>query len=72
MAVGDRIRLARKEAGLTQEGLARRTGLTLKAVGELERGDVQDPHVSSLREIARALDTTVGELLEEPAVPLAS
>jgi transcriptional regulator with XRE-family HTH domain len=68
--IGDRIRAVRKAAGLTQEEVARRSGLTLKAVGEVERGEVQDPHVSSLASIARALGVEIADLLREP-VPLA-
>jgi transcriptional regulator with XRE-family HTH domain len=68
--IGDRIRAVRKAVGLTQEEIARRAGLTLKAVGEVERGEVQDPHISSLASIARALGVEVADLLGEP-VPLA-
>jgi transcriptional regulator with XRE-family HTH domain len=68
--IGDRIRAVRKGVGLTQEEVARRSGLTLKAVGEVERGEVQDPHISSLASIARALGVEVADLLSEP-VPLA-
>jgi transcriptional regulator with XRE-family HTH domain len=64
--IGQHLRAARKAAGLTQEGVARRAGLTLKAVGEVERGEVQDPHYSTLIAIARALNITVAELIEEP------
>jgi len=70
--IGSRIRAARRAAGLTQEEVARRAGLTLKAVGEMERGDVRDPHISSLGAIARALEVPVEDLVkEELAVPLA-
>jgi|SRR5215217_253838 len=72
MTIGDRVRTARKAAGLTQEQLARRTDLTLKAVGELERSETMDPHYSTLLGLANALGTTIAELVgEEPAVPLA-
>jgi len=63
----------RKAAGVSQEAVARQTGITLKAFGELERGEVQDPHYSTLRDIANALDTSVAELVgeKELAAPLA-
>jgi transcriptional regulator with XRE-family HTH domain len=64
LEIGERIRAARKAAGMTQEEVARRTNLTLKAFGELERGDVRDPHISSLASIARALGVGVMDLLE--------
>jgi transcriptional regulator with XRE-family HTH domain len=72
--IGDRIRITRKTAGLSQEEVARRAGLSLKGMGEIERGDIEDPHISSLAKIARALGVPVEALIkeeEEPAVPLA-
>jgi transcriptional regulator with XRE-family HTH domain len=63
--IGGRLRTARRAAGLTQEGVARRSGLTLKHIGEVERGEVQDPHYSTLIAIAHALGTTVAELVGE-------
>lgn len=73
MDIGERIRVARKIAGLTQEQVAKRTDLSLRAVGDIERGLVPDPHISSLRQIARALGIPVEALVteEEPASPLA-
>jgi transcriptional regulator with XRE-family HTH domain len=68
--IGDRIRAARKAAGMTQEAVARRTDLSLQAVGDIERGIVRDPHISSLRQIARALGIPVTQMLEDPAPPL--
>lgn len=65
MVIGDRMREARRAAGLTQEETARRAGLTLKAVGEVERGEVQDPHFSTLSGIASALGITVALLVGE-------
>ncbi len=65
MDLGESLRAKRKAIGLTQEGVARRSGLTLKHIGEVERGEVQDPHYSTLRDIANALDTSVAELVGE-------
>jgi transcriptional regulator with XRE-family HTH domain len=73
VVIGDQMRKARRAAGLTQEETARRAGLTLKAVGEVERGEVRDPHFSTLSSIAHALGMTVAELVgEESARPKAS
>lgn len=69
MNIGKRIRTARKVAGISQEELARRAGMSLKGMGDIERGDIADPHYSSLSKIAGGLGVSVGELLEEP-VPL--
>jgi len=59
---------------MTQEAVARRTDLSLQAVGDIERGIVRDPHISSLRQIANALGVPVEMLVKEemavPAFPL--
>lgn len=69
--VSDRVRRLRKEQGITQEEVARRAGLTLNSYGDIERGHVRDPHLSSLEAIAQALGVSVQELVsEELAVPL--
>jgi transcriptional regulator with XRE-family HTH domain len=69
--IGERIRSLRTARGLSQEEVARRTGIGLKSYGDLERGHTRDPHYSTLRGVARALGVRVEELIEEPAVPLA-
>ncbi len=69
VGIGERIRTARKRAGLSQEAVARRADMSVKGMGDIERGDIPDPHISSLRKIADALGVPVGELLGE-SVPL--
>ncbi|HVF01067.1 MAG TPA: helix-turn-helix transcriptional regulator, partial [Rubrobacteraceae bacterium] len=58
MDIGDRIRTARKAAGLSQEELARRANMSLKGMSYIERGRIEDPHYSSLRGIATGLGMT--------------
>lgn len=72
MDFGNRIRVARKSAGLSQEALARRAGMSLKGLGDIERGSSADPHYSTLAGIANALGVSIGELVGEsvPSVPL--
>src|SRR5215217_3137441 len=74
VSIGARIKVARTAAGMTQMDVARRTDLSLQAVGDIERGIVRDPHISSLRQIAYALDVPVEMLVKEaeaePALPL--
>src|SRR5215217_1488732 len=72
MNFGSRIRAARKAAGLSQEELARRADMSLKGMGDIERGVIPDPHYSSLSKIAKGLGISIGELLEEPSSPKAS
>src|SRR3954466_9078546 len=58
---GEQLRRHRDLAGLTQEELAERAGLTAKAIGALERGDRQRPYPQPVRALAEALD-----LADEP------
>jgi transcriptional regulator with XRE-family HTH domain len=66
--IGRRMRTIRRAAELSQEEVARRAGITLKGYGELERGEVKDPHFSTLRGVANALGVPLATLLatEEP------
>lgn len=50
------LRRLREAAGLTQEELAERAGLTAQAVSLLERGVRQRPHPHTVRALAEALD----------------
>jgi tetratricopeptide (TPR) repeat protein/transcriptional regulator with XRE-family HTH domain len=54
-AIGGLLRQARQMAGLTQEALAAKTGLSVRAIGDLERGLTARPHQRSLELLAEAL-----------------
>ncbi|RYF76360.1 MAG: XRE family transcriptional regulator [Comamonadaceae bacterium] len=51
----EELERARKAAGLTQDALARRAGLSRMTVQRIEAGQI-DPRLSTLLELARALD----------------
>jgi predicted ATPase/DNA-binding XRE family transcriptional regulator len=53
---GARLRQLREAAGLTQEELAWRAGLTAKAISVLERGERKRPFPHTVRAIAHALE----------------
>ena len=61
---GTIIATLRKEKGMTQLDLARKMGVTDKAVSKWER-DLSFPDVSSLPRLAEELGITVDELLEQ-------
>jgi transcriptional regulator with XRE-family HTH domain len=53
---GARLRRLRDAAGLTQEELASRAGLSSDAVSRLERGQRKHPYPHTVRALANALD----------------
>ena len=54
----------RMERGLTQEQLGKLLGVDKRQVGFWERG-VRNPNANSLRRLARALDCTMDELVDD-------
>ncbi len=62
MGIGIMIRELRQRAGLTQEGLALKIGVTPSAVGNYER-DVSFPKEEVLMSLFDALECTPNELL---------
>ena len=63
--VGDRLKKLRRRAMLTQEQLAKKSGVGITTINRIETGAVEDPHFSTLRKLARALDAEPRELLED-------
>jgi transcriptional regulator with XRE-family HTH domain len=68
VSIGDKVRATRKAAGISQEEVARRAGVSLNVINRLERGVILDPHYSTLRGIASALGVPVEDLVREPAL----
>ncbi|MDQ4127315.1 MAG: helix-turn-helix domain-containing protein, partial [Actinomycetota bacterium] len=52
---GGRLRRLRERAGLTQEELASRAGLSARAISDLERGERKRPYPHTVRALADAL-----------------
>lgn len=63
MQLAQRIRAFRKLKGFTQQGLAEESGISLAALGEIERGN-RKPKIGDLTRIAAVLGITVNELLD--------
>jgi transcriptional regulator with XRE-family HTH domain len=55
---GDHLRHYREQAGLTQEQLAEKAGVTAKAIGVLERGERQRPYPTTVQLLTNALKLT--------------
>src|SRR3990170_4824375 len=60
---GVRLKRLREAAGLTQEELASRAGLTAKAVSALERGERKRPYPHTVRSLGEALGLSDQERL---------
>jgi transcriptional regulator with XRE-family HTH domain len=68
MGLGDRIRRAREGAGLSQNELARRCGVSRAAVSQWETPDIarrRRPTLSNLQTIARETGRTLDWLTQE-------
>lgn len=61
---GDELRRKRRETGLTQEQLAERSGISIRAITDIERRVVERPHVDTVRLLAEALELTPDEAQE--------
>jgi predicted ATPase/transcriptional regulator with XRE-family HTH domain len=58
VAFGDRLQRFRQAAGLTQEELAERAGLSPNAISALERGERRHPYPNTIQALATALRLT--------------
>jgi predicted ATPase/DNA-binding XRE family transcriptional regulator len=61
LSFGEQLRQHRVRAGLTQESLAERAGLTANAISALERGERRRPYPNTLRALAEALGLSAAE-----------
>lgn len=62
MTFGEALKELRIEKNITQNQLAKLTGLSRVSIGNYERGD-RDPNSDSIKKIATALDTSIDYLL---------
>ncbi len=69
MSIGKRVRARRQDLHLSQEEIARRAGVSLNLVNRVEREQITDPHISTLRSLARGLGVRVEDLVKEESRP---
>jgi transcriptional regulator with XRE-family HTH domain len=62
--IGTQVKRLRERALLTQEELAGRAGIGTATLNRIERDRVE-PHFSTIRKLAKALDVDPSELLPE-------
>ena len=63
MTTGERIKELRHRRLLTQEELAELTGLAAASISRIENG-LQNPNISTLKALTKALDVDVTEILD--------
>jgi transcriptional regulator with XRE-family HTH domain len=64
MTIGDRIREARLEAGLSQDDLSAKSGVTQANISKYERGEFI-PQIPTLQKLAAALNKPISWFLNE-------
>lgn len=69
--LGHRLQAARQSAGLTQQTLCHKAGLSYSTLAKIERGAIKAPSIFTIQNIAAALGVSLGELLGEAASPAA-
>jgi len=69
--LGKRLQLARKRAGLTQQELCQKAGLSYSTLAKIERGAIRTPSVFTVAHIAAATGTPLEDLLDSAAQGLA-
>ena len=65
VGLGKALQAARKKAGLTQQELCQRAGLSYSTLAKIERGAIKAPSIFTIQSIAGALDITLANLLGE-------
>jgi transcriptional regulator with XRE-family HTH domain len=55
----------RQKHGITQEQFADKGGLTRVAISAIESGRIENPQMETLIGIAKAMETTIDELVSE-------
>lgn len=60
--MGYKLREVREEKRMTQEELARKSGVSRPTIVAIESGEVKDVKVSTLLKLANALNTSVSSI----------
>jgi transcriptional regulator with XRE-family HTH domain len=63
--LSDNLRHARRDAGLSQAELAKRSGVGAATVARIEAGAIDNPRLNTLRDLARALGIDPRDLVPD-------
>lgn len=71
-ALGQRLQNARKKAGMTQQELCQKAGLSYSTLAKIERGAIKSPSIFTIQNIAGVLGTSLDDLIGAPKAPTAT
>lgn len=63
VGLGVQLQSARKKAGLTQQDLCNKAGLSYSTLAKIERGAIKSPSIFTIQSIAAALGISLNELM---------
>ncbi|HSX24131.1 MAG TPA: HAD-IA family hydrolase [Candidatus Saccharimonadales bacterium] len=63
VGLGRQLQAARKKAGLTQQDLCHKAGLSYSTLAKIERGAIKSPSIFTIQSIAAALGISLNELM---------
>ncbi len=63
--LAEKIKKRREKIGLTQETLARKANISYNTIIKLETGGIKDPRISTPSKVAKALEVSVDDLINE-------
>lgn len=69
VGLGKRLQEARKAAGLTQQELCHKAGLSYSTLAKIERGAIKAPSIFTIQAVAAALNTSLSALMGEAVGP---
>lgn len=68
--LGLRLQEARKKAGLTQQELCQKSGLSYSTLAKIERGAIKSPSIFTIQQIAGVLGVAIDEIIGPMAKPV--
>ncbi|MES2971736.1 MAG: HAD-IA family hydrolase [Patescibacteria group bacterium] len=67
VGLGQQLQAARKNAGLTQQDLCHKAGLSYSTLAKIERGAIKSPSIFTIQSVAGALGLSLSELMGDTA-----
>lgn len=62
--IAKNIRKYREKEGLSQDKLAKKTGLSFHTIVKIEAGDTENPTIETVKKIANAFGVSVDQLIK--------